>query len=261
MNYYKILIGDQIIDVNCVFLRWQARHGVMLICDAEDAQFITPRDGSAVWHPAWLHPVPEGAVYDGDIEAVEIGAEEYAELLARLETEGIVVLPEDPTDGGTEDIPQDPEFIPDGTIEAAKTTKKAILKKACNEQIVAGFTITLSDEQEHHFDLALEDQNNIIGLTLQVAAGASECDYYDSNGTCLTLSAADMTLLSSYATAYKSYHIAYYHCLCVWVDALEDIPSVAAVSYGNVVPESYRNAYLLKYATALGVTDYVAEAG
>lgn len=100
----------------------------------------------------------------------------------------------------------------------------------------------------------------MLGLIVQIQVGAAECDYYTAAGECLTLTAADMMLLSGYATAFKSYHIAYYHCLCAWIDGLQSIPEVAAVSYGAVVPEEYRNAYLMKYAAAIGVIDYVAAA-
>lgn len=107
MSYYKIVAAGQVIDVNCVFLRWQANHGMMLVCEEEDAQFITPRDGSAVWHPAWLHPAPAGAVYDGDIDAEEIDAEEYAALLLQLDSGGVVENPDKNVDN-----PSDEENAP-----------------------------------------------------------------------------------------------------------------------------------------------------
>lgn len=104
MSFYKILADGKVLDVNDVFLRWQPRHGVMMICSPEKAQFVCPRDCSAYYHAAWLNEPPEGAVYDGDIECEEIGETEYKELLEKLDAGGTVKNPEPDTgEGGSGD--------------------------------------------------------------------------------------------------------------------------------------------------------------
>lgn len=139
MSYYKILAGGKVLDVNSVFLRWQARHGVMLACDAADAQFICPRDGSAVWHPAWLNPAPAGAAYDGDVEAVEIDAEEYAALLAQLDTGSVVENPGENVEDAAGDAAGDAVEDSGGSSPAAPSAVdiKALLEeqKALKEQV------------------------------------------------------------------------------------------------------------------------------
>ena len=104
MIFYKILADGKVLDVNDVFLRWQSKHGVMLVCDPAKAEFICPRDCSGYYHPSWLNKPPEGAVYDGEIEAEEITEAEYRALLKQLEAGGTVNNPEpDPGDTGGED--------------------------------------------------------------------------------------------------------------------------------------------------------------
>lgn len=100
MIFYKILADGKVLDVNDVFLRWQPKHGVMLVCDPAKAEFICPRDCSGYYHPSWLNKPPEGAVYDGEIDAEEITEAEYRALLEQLEAGGTVVNPE-PDPGGT----------------------------------------------------------------------------------------------------------------------------------------------------------------
>lgn len=100
MIFYKILADGKVLDVNDVFLRWQPKHGVMLVCDPAKAEFICPRDCSGYYHPSWLNKPPEGAVYDGEIDAKEITEAEYRALLEQLEAGGTVVNPE-PDPGGT----------------------------------------------------------------------------------------------------------------------------------------------------------------
>ena len=104
MIFYKILADGKVLDVNDVFLRWQSKHGVMLVCDPAKAELICPRDCSGYYHPSWLNNPPEGAVYDGEIEAEEITEAEYRALLKQLEAGGTVNNPEpDPGDTGGED--------------------------------------------------------------------------------------------------------------------------------------------------------------
>ena len=100
MIFYKILADGKVLDVNDIFLRWQAKHGVMMVCDPAKAEFICPRDCSAYYHPSWLNKPPEGAVYDGEIDAEEITEAEYRTLLEQLEAGETVDNPE-PDPGGT----------------------------------------------------------------------------------------------------------------------------------------------------------------
>ena len=85
MPFYKILSDGKVLDVNNVFLRWQPRHGVMMLCEPHKGEFICPRDNSAYYHPAWLNTPPPGAAYNGDIDCAEIDETEYKELLALLD--------------------------------------------------------------------------------------------------------------------------------------------------------------------------------
>lgn len=103
MIFYKILADGKVLDVNDVFLRWQPKHGVMLVCDPAKAEFICPRDCSGYYHPSWLNKSPKGAVYDGEIDAEEITEAEYRALLEQLEAGETVDNPEpDPGDTGGE---------------------------------------------------------------------------------------------------------------------------------------------------------------
>ena len=100
MIFYKILADGKVLDVNDVFLRWQPKHGVMLVCDPAKAEFICPRDCSGYYHPSWLNKPPEAAVYDGETDAEEITEAEYRALLKQLEAGETVNNPE-PDPGGT----------------------------------------------------------------------------------------------------------------------------------------------------------------
>lgn len=248
MIYYKVTLDDIPIDALTAldYCKYSTRSRMVLRCGAGDRPegIISARTGLYYHVDGWPEfPEDVATQSGGTVVLTEVEPEIYTALVAAL-------------DSGSDYEDPDPEYPADATLEYVRAAKKEALNKACNETIVAGFSIELSDGKTYDFDLTLENQSNLLGLLIQVVAGATECDYYASDGTCLTLSAADMAALSNYATLFKSYHIAYYHCLTAWVNALENIPEVAAIVYGAVVPEAYRSTYLIKYATALGVSDY-----
>ena len=78
--YYKVLKDGKVIDVldRLVFVKYQPKHNIMLLCDKSEAQGIVSSDESYVWHVDWLYKIPaEG--YD-TVQLVEIDQYEYKQL-------------------------------------------------------------------------------------------------------------------------------------------------------------------------------------
>lgn len=146
------------------------------------------------------------------------------------------------------------------TIASARRKQIDAMNSACNSTITNGFNVEFPTGRTLRFDFTLEDQSNITGLMIQVAGGATECDYFCSNGKCVVLTADEINYLGSFAIVWKSYHIAYYHCLVTWITALRSIKTITAVRYGSVIPEKYRSVALVKYATIMGVNTYAQAA-
>lgn len=80
--YYKVLKDNKVIDVldRLVFVKYQKKHGIMLLCDESEAQAIVSSDGSYFWHVEWLYRIPVDG-YD-TVELVEIDEYEYKQLKA-----------------------------------------------------------------------------------------------------------------------------------------------------------------------------------
>lgn len=78
--YYKVLKDDRVIDVldRLVFVKHQAKHNIMLLCDKSEAQGIISSDRKIIWHIAWLYEMPVDG-YD-TVELVEIDEHEYNKL-------------------------------------------------------------------------------------------------------------------------------------------------------------------------------------
>lgn len=79
--YYKVLKDNRVIDVldQLVFLKWQPKHKVMVLCDENEAQAILSSDKNTIWHESTLYNVPVKDVYDTvTVEPIDIY--EYTQL-------------------------------------------------------------------------------------------------------------------------------------------------------------------------------------
>ena len=78
--YYKVLKDGKVIDVldHLVFVKYQKKHNIMLVCDESEAQAIVSSDGTYIWHLEWLYKMPVDG-YD-TVDLVEIDKYEYEQL-------------------------------------------------------------------------------------------------------------------------------------------------------------------------------------
>ena len=80
--YYKVLKNNKVIDVldKLIYLKYQPKHKIMVLCGEDDAQAILGSDGNTIWHEETLYNVPvEG--YD-TVSLVPIDIYEYKTLKA-----------------------------------------------------------------------------------------------------------------------------------------------------------------------------------
>lgn len=79
--YYKVIKDNKVIDVldSLVFVKYQKKHDIMLLCSEEDAQAILSSDGNYAWHEMSLRKVSDGCKCD-TVELEEIDQYEYEKL-------------------------------------------------------------------------------------------------------------------------------------------------------------------------------------
>lgn len=122
-------------------------------------------------------------------------------------------------------------------LEAAKAARLTELSAVCNEVIVAGCDVTLSDGSTGHISLTNEDQINLTNAYASISAGAAAYPYHLDGELCAMYSAADITAMAQAATAHKLYHTTYYNHLKAWVERCETAEAVEAITYGAELPE------------------------
>ena len=80
--YYKVLKDNKVIDVldHLTFVKYQAKHQIMIACVKSEAQAIISSDGNHIWHVYGLYGVPVDG-YD-TVDLVEVDEYEYNQLKA-----------------------------------------------------------------------------------------------------------------------------------------------------------------------------------
>lgn len=80
--FYKVIKNGRVIDVldKLIYLKWQEKHRIMVLCDENEAQAILSSDGDTIWHEKALYKIP----VDGfdTVEIFEIDQFEYKQLKA-----------------------------------------------------------------------------------------------------------------------------------------------------------------------------------
>ena len=78
--YYNVLKIINVIDVldQLVFLKYQPKHEIMVLCDENEAQAILSSDKNKIWHESTLYKLP----VDGfdTVQLEEIDEYEYNQL-------------------------------------------------------------------------------------------------------------------------------------------------------------------------------------
>ena len=70
--FYKIVKDGKIAGVSdrLLFVKFQKKHGVMLLCDKSEAQAIVSPDGEKFWRADWMFKLPKE--FKGECETVHI---------------------------------------------------------------------------------------------------------------------------------------------------------------------------------------------
>jgi hypothetical protein len=114
---------------------------------------------------------------------------------------------------------------------SVRERKLAELSAASGADIVAGF-----DADGKRYSMTIEDQKNILALSLAAAQGQS-VPYHADGEPCRLYSAEEFTALAEAATAFTVGKTTYFNALKQWVTRTEDGEAVNAIYYGADLPD------------------------
>lgn len=240
MKYYKIIKDKDFIGVITSenFRKYNPISTLMLASDENNGEYV--RFNNVLYRDYWMYPI-YNELFDFEIVSIiEITKEEYDTLHVIIQNEQ--EIPREYIEeqaGQSTQVVQTIDENDNITINFAREQALKALSAACRETIEQGFDITLKDGEVHHFSLDTQDQLNLI--TLSAMAETSNLIPYHADGElCKFYSSAEIKEIVAKATQFKIYHTTYYNALKAYVNSLETIEDIAAVTYGMDLPETYK---------------------
>ena len=244
MLYYKVIKDNTFIGVStaldlCKYKLRDDLPPLMLSCSLDEAQYIVCSD--SYYHDSWLRPETVKGLYPF-ASIIEIDKEEFAALSKSIESGEQVEVPETPEVPDIDDTPSDPNQ--EITVEYVKSAKIAEMNLMCTNLIQKGFDVKLSDGSPHHFSLTEQDQLNLITLSTMVASGETAIPYHADGEPCKFFSTDDITTILNAATSWKTYQVTYNNSLKTYINSLDKITEISAITYGMDIPVDYQSDVL-----------------
>lgn len=80
--FYKVIKDGKVIDVldKLIFLKYQPKHKIMVLCSESEAQAILSSDKNTIWHEETYYNIPEHTDCYDTVSVVEIDEYEYKQL-------------------------------------------------------------------------------------------------------------------------------------------------------------------------------------
>ena len=147
----------------------------------------------------------------------------------------------------TEDNP-----VTDELIALFRVSKLAELRAICNSMIEQGVDVATSNSGDtiEHFSLDSYSQNNITNMFYSVMAGIEEYPYHADGKECTTYSKEDIVAIYVSAQSAITYHTTYNNMLRALVNRIDDVETLAAVTYGMELPEDLNTSMQSNIAAA-----------
>lgn len=244
MTYYKVIKDGEFVGVGTSYelRKYQKKHGMLIVSEENTAQYI--QVGDVLYRDNWFKILTSDTIPYETADVSVIEENEYQQLFEAIEKgEEISILVENDADPTQEDVAIAEET--DVTVEYLKSQKAKEMSYACNQTIVNGFDIELSDKKTHHFSLTVQDQLNLITLSSLAASGETNIPYHADGELCEYFSANDIGLVIRTATELKTYHTTYYNSLKLYIQSLDNREDVADVYYGISIPDKYKSDVLI----------------
>ena len=172
------------------------------------------------------------------VQLITIGRNEYDYLNKLLTEESVEYINDD-----SYDVIQ--ESIDTSSITLAINKKIIEMKQKCNELIINGIDLTLSDNQLYHFDLSVEDQLNLQTIQYQLSQGIQNIPFHCKDGEFKYYNHLDLNNIINAANSHILYHNTYFNSLKKYIKSLKTLKSIQAIEYGIEIPAKYKSDILI----------------
>lgn len=251
MKFYKLIgLDNTYIGVASSenFVEYIKKSGMFLTAGEQDGQFIDFK--GTLYRDHWMNFVPDMSIQFTEARIFEIDEEEYNTLreIAEEAQENEEYIPDYtpyiPDDSEPGDMPDHDEMddIDEIVLKVSKELKIKGMSNACRVIIEDGFDLVLRGET-YHFSLTTQDQLNLMNLS--IAVETQELIPYHADGEeCTFYTAEEIKQIIAAATSFKNYQLAYYNALKAYINALDNVDDIAAITYGTPIPDEYKSDVL-----------------
>lgn len=245
MTYYKVIKDNEFVGIGTSYelRKYQLKHGILLVADDNTAQYIQIND--KLYRDNWFKVLTTNTIEYETASISVIDESEYQQLFEAIDAGEEIsnVTNDEDTYYQEDDNVVDSDSII--TLDYLKTQKIKEMSYYCNQAIVNGFDVELSDGRTHHFSLTVQDQLNLITLSSLAASGVDNIPYHADGELCEFFSVNDIQMIVKAATELKTYHTTYYNSLKLFIQSLGDRDDVANVIYGANIPDEYKSDVLI----------------
>lgn len=90
--YYKVIKNNKVIDVldKLIYMKYQPKHQIMVLCDENEAQAILSSDKSTVWHEVTMYRIPVHGYDTVRIEPIDEYEYKRLKMLNLMSAEEII---------------------------------------------------------------------------------------------------------------------------------------------------------------------------
>jgi hypothetical protein len=237
MNYYKIIKDNNFIGVvnSNNFLTYNSRYNTYIRTNETAGEFVEYK--GILYRSTWMKPLTVNTEYQSAL-ILEISEEEYnIYLQAEYDSEGnnqepVIIIPDNP-----EEKPSNP--VEETSLEYLCNLKIKAMKRACQQAIYAGFDVEWEDHTTSHFSMTEQDQLNLMELSTMIASGMPSLPYHADGETAKFYTVEEAQKIINASTKHKMYHTSYFNCLKQYIQSLETIEEVAAITYGDTIPAEF----------------------
>lgn len=238
MHWYKVIDNETFIGVATSYdlRRHQRKHNILLSCDENLAQYIQV-DGKK-YHAQWMLPEFVKGLYP-TVDVVEIDEEEYNLISSAIEKDEVVIIEKNKETVVEEPIKEE-VLTPNVTVSYLKEVKIKEMSAKCQEEIMNGIDVVLSDGKSHHFSLQITDQLMIDKLVQKAKNGESDLIWHEDGGLSQIYSATDILLIGKKMDEHITYHTVYFNSLKAYIKSFRKTTKVMDIFYGLEIPAKYQ---------------------
>ena len=166
--------------------------------------------------------------------------EEYNIYAEAIEKNEEIIVPDTHYSDLTPIEPPAEEESP--SVEFIRSSKLNEMSYACRQAIEAGIDLNIRGEMRH-FSLTTQDQLNLMSLNA-MAQTETGIPYHADGETCIFYTAEELQQIIAAMNSHKNYHTIYYNSLRNYINSLETIEEIAAITYGTSIPSEYKSEAL-----------------